>query len=399
MKKLLLLGGSYFQLPSIVTAKKMGLYTVVCDYLADNPGQKYADEYWNVSTTDKEAILKLSKKLKIDGILCYASDPAASTAAYVSEKLGLPGQPYNSVEILTNKDLFRNFLLKNGFNVPKAKGYKTCEQLQNEWENFKKPIMVKPVDSSGSKGVSRVDNIGELQDKVNLSLTYSRCKRFIAEEYLEKEGYQIAGDGFSVKGKLVFRCFANEHFNTASGNPYVPIGESWPYIGSKNVQDKLHNEIQKLLNLLNMRDGAYNFDARIGTDGNIYLMEVGPRNGGNLIPQVTRYATGVDMVEYSIKAALGMKIDDLAMVDVKGYWSSYIIHSKRNGILDSLIISERLKKNNIVQFHMQYKKGDKINAFNGSNGTLGTMILRFSSSNEMLEKMNNMDSYIDVKVI
>ena len=107
MKKVLLLGGSHFQVPSVKCAKRLGYYTITCDYLPDNPGHKYADEYYNVSTTDKEAVLKLAKDLQIDGIVCYASDPAAPTAAYVAEQMGLPGQPYKSVEILANKDLFR----------------------------------------------------------------------------------------------------------------------------------------------------------------------------------------------------------------------------------------------------------------------------------------------------
>ena len=398
MKKLLLLGGSHFQIPSIVTANRMGLHTIVCDYLSNNPGRKYAHEYYSISTTDKDAVLMLSKEKKIDGILCYASDPAASTAAYVSEKMNLPGQPYGSVEILTNKDLFRKFLVENGFNVPVAKGYSDINELIGEWDAYRKPIMIKPVDSSGSKGVTKIDEIEELSAAVDVALLHSRKKRFIAEEYIEKEGYQIAGDGFSVDGRLVFRCFANEHFNLKSGNPYVPIGESWPYVGSVKIQNLLHEEIQRLLDILHMKSGAYNFDARVGTDGKVYLMEVGPRNGGNLIPQVTKYATNIDMVEYSIKASLGMNIDDLTMSEVNGYWSSYMIHSKQAGILDSVVLSEVLKKNNVIEFNMQYKKGARIDAFNGSNGTLGTIILKFSTQDEMLEKMDNMDKWVKVTI-
>ena len=110
MKKLLMLGGSMQQIPAIKAAKEMGHYVITCDYLPENPGHKFADEYYNVSTTDKEAVLKLAKELKIDGIVAYASDPAAPTAAYVSENLGIPGNPYESVAMLTEKDKFRDFL-------------------------------------------------------------------------------------------------------------------------------------------------------------------------------------------------------------------------------------------------------------------------------------------------
>ena len=113
MKKILLLGGSAQQVIAIETAKKLGYYTIVCDFLEDNPGQFVADKFYLVSTTDKDKILDVAKKENIDGILAYASDPAAPTAAFVAEKLRLPGNPYNSVDILCNKDKFRKFLCVN----------------------------------------------------------------------------------------------------------------------------------------------------------------------------------------------------------------------------------------------------------------------------------------------
>ena len=121
MKKVLLLGGSLFQVPSIETAKKMGYHTIVCDYLPDNPGQYVADEFYSVSTTDKDAVLDLARHLSIDGIVCYASDPAAPTAAYVAEQMGFPTSPYASVELLSNKDRVRDFLAKTIFMYRKRR--------------------------------------------------------------------------------------------------------------------------------------------------------------------------------------------------------------------------------------------------------------------------------------
>ncbi|MGN0521688.1 MAG: ATP-grasp domain-containing protein [Eubacterium sp.] len=394
----MLLGGSHFQVPSVKKAKELGYYVITCDYLPDNPGHKFADEYYNVSTTDKEAVLALAKELKVDGVVCYASDPSAPTAAYVSEKLGLHTSPYKSVDILTNKDKFRDFLAENNFNVPKAKGYSYDEidLMLSEIDKFKFPVMVKPVDSSGSKGVKKIDCVEDIVSAVDEAMLYSKSKRFIIEEYVEKYGYQIAGDGFSVDGKLVFRCFANDHFESNGINPYVPIGASWPYIMPKRVHDKLHNEIQRALTLLNMGTQAYNFDARIDENENVYLMEIGPRNGGNMIAQVIEYATGVDLVEYTIKAAMGEDCSDLHMVEPKGYWSNYMIHSKKPGILKEVWIDDGFMKNNVVEYEMLYKPGEQIEAFTGSNGTLGTMILKFSSQGEMLEKMENTEKWVKV---
>lgn len=397
-KRILLLGGSHFQIPSVKTAKRMGYHVITCDYLPDNPGHQFADEYHNVSTTDKEAVLKLARDLKIDGIVCYASDPAAPTCAYVAEKLGLPGQPYKSVEILANKDLFRKFLTEHGFRVPRAAGFTTPEDAAKEWNNFRKPIMVKPVDSSGSKGVSKIEDIAELEKAVHYALSFSRSKRFIIEEYIEKYGYQIAGDGFSVNGELVFRCFANEHFNLAYGNPFVPIGESWPYNMPERVHGKLHAELQRALSLLGMKTGAYNFDARIDEDENVYLMEIGPRNGGNLIAQVTQYATGVDMVEYTIKAAMGEDCSDLKMAGPSGYWSCYMVHSQKAGILAGVEFSDDFRRSHIVEFEMTAENGEQVDAFNGSNGTLGTMILKYDSMEQMLYMMDHMNEFVRVIV-
>ena len=156
MKKLLMLGGSMQQIPAIKQAKEMGHYVITCDYCPDNAGHKYANEYYNVSTTDKDAVLRLAQELSIDGIVAYASDPAAPTAAYVAEKMGLPGSPYKSVCILTEKDLFRQFLKENGFNTPKAKGFTNYSDVLKEIDTFNFPVMVKPVDSSGGKGVVKV---------------------------------------------------------------------------------------------------------------------------------------------------------------------------------------------------------------------------------------------------
>ena len=156
MKKVLMLGGSLYQTYAIKEAVKMGYYVITCDYLPSNPGHQYAHEYFNVSTTDKEAVLALAKRLNVDGIVAYASDPAAPTAAYVCEKLGLPTSPYKSVEILSKKHLFRKYLVEHGFNVPYAKSYTSYEDAEKDIDSFKLPVMVKPVDSSGSKGINKL---------------------------------------------------------------------------------------------------------------------------------------------------------------------------------------------------------------------------------------------------
>lgn len=109
MKKLLILGGSRNVIPAIEAAHQLGVHVITCDYLPNNIGHTYSDEYYNISIIDKDAVLDLSRNLKIDGIISFATDPGVLSAAYVAEKMGLPTSPYKSVEVLQNKDLFREF--------------------------------------------------------------------------------------------------------------------------------------------------------------------------------------------------------------------------------------------------------------------------------------------------
>ncbi len=395
-KKILFLGGSLFQIPPIKYAKEQGHHVITCDYLPDNPGHKFAHEFHNVSTTDKDAILKLAKELKVDGIVAYASDPAAPTQAYVANKLGLPSNPYESVEILARKDLFRDFLKKHNFLVPKSNSFYRLEDAKNWIDELTFPIIVKPVDSSGSKGVTKVVKKEDIQNAFEYALTFSREKKIVLEEFFVRDGYQVAGDGFVVNGKLVFRCWANEHFDKLC-NPLVPIGESFPSIMNNYTLEQAHSETQRLLNLLGIKMGALNFDFHYNKNGDFSFLELGPRNGGNLIPEVIKYATGVDLIKYTVDSALGFDCSELEMKNTKGYYSCYMVHSLQNGVVKEIWYSDEIK-NNIIEENIFVKQGDKVNKFDGSNHTLGTMIMKFESQNEMLEKMDNMEKYLKVIV-
>lgn len=400
MKKIMLLGGSAQQIVAIETAKRLGYKTILCDYLPDNPGQYYADFFYQTSTTDKDAVLELAVKEKIDGIVAYASDPAAPTAAYVAEKMGLPGNPYESVEILCNKDKFRKFLADNNFCTPKAKGYCDVDEAVNDILNnvYKLPVIVKPVDSSGSKGVGKITIESETKEAIEYAMSFSRGRKIIVEEFVEKFGYQIAGDGLSIDGELVFRYFANDHFNAKCVNPFVPISASFPYNMPDFVQQKIHNEIQRLISLLNMKTTTYNFDIRIDKDYNVYLMEIAPRDGGNYIPQIIKYATGVDLVECSIKAAVGDNINCSEFGTPHGYYAYYAVHSLKDGILKQVKIDDGVK-NMILENHLIKNPGDEIKAFTGANTTLGILLMKFESMEQMIDMMDNSENWIEVQLV
>ena len=396
MKKLLMLGGSTQQIPIIKRAKEMGIYVITCDYSPENPGHKYADEYHNISTTNLEGVLALASKLNIDGIVAYASDPAAPTAAYVAEKLSLPGNPYESVKLLTEKDLFRKFLKENGLNCPKAQGFTKYKDALEAIGSFKFPVMVKPVDSSGSKGVVKIYSIDELEDAVNEALSYSRNKRFIIEEFIVKKGYQVSGDGFSVDGKLVFTSYGNELYSNKGTREYVALGEFWPSLLTDKQKEKVDKELQKLITALGMKTSAYNIEVIIDENDTVYILELGPRNGGSYIPQLIKYATGVDLVDYTIWGALGMDCSSLNTKDTKGVWSNYMIYSTKSGKYHGLWFDEEFKKNNLLDVYCTYNEGDEVHAYQNTTHSLGTIIFKAKSIDEMIKITNNIENYYKV---
>lgn len=397
-KKILMLGGSLYQTYAIKEAVRLGYHVISCDYLPENPGHKYAHEYYNVSTTDKEAVLELARRLKVDGVVAYASDPAAPTAAYVCEKLGLPTSPYQSVEILSNKDLFRDFLQRHGFNCPKAMGFSSYEEALAHIAEFQMPVMVKPVDSSGSKGISKMTDISQLKEFVEEALKYSRAKRFLIEEFIVKKGHQISGDAFSVEGKLVFHCLGNEFYNSCYDKDFAPLGECWPFQMNRKYITDLEGQLQRLLSLLHMKSNAYNVEAIVGTDDKVYLLELGARSGGSLIPQVIEYATGVNLVSYVIKAAMGEDCSALKQVEPIGYWSNYMVHANATGRFKGIKFAPLFEQKHLVDWVTDIKEGDSVHKFRDAQDCIGELILKYDSMDEMFEVIKNIENFILVEV-
>lgn len=399
MKKILLLGGLRYLLPVIESAHKLGYYVITCDYIPDNIAHKYSDKYINASIIDKEAILKIAKEEKIDGIMSFAVDPGVVTAAYVAEQLNLPHSgSYKSISILQNKHLFRKFLEDNGFNVPKSKGYSNYFDALNDKDYFTWPIIVKPVDSAGSKGVMRVDNIEELEKAVEFALNNSLSKQIIIEEFIEKQGFSSDTDCFSVNGELKFVSFSAQRFDENAPNPYTPSAYSWPSTMTKLQEKELSNEIQRLLSLLDMKTSIYNVETRIGKNGKPYIMEVSPRGGGNRLAEMLRFATGVDMIENAVRASVGDEIIGIEQKPYNGHWAEIILHSEKEGKFIKLEIEKEIKEKNLFQEDLWVKKGDKINSFNGANDAIGTLVLKFETEEELKKALNNQKSWLNIKV-
>lgn len=398
MKKLLLLGGLRYLVPVIKAAQKMGHHVITCDYIPDNIAHKYSDEYHNVSIIDKEAVLELAKSLKIDGIMSFAVDPGVTTAAYVNEKMNLSNAaPYNSVKILQNKGLFRKFLEENNFNVPRSRSYHVINEAIQDIDNFELPVMVKPVDSAGSKGVTKVTHKKDLKHALNHAMNFSKSRTIIIEDYLESKGYPSDSDCFSVNGELDFITFSNQRFDPKSPNPYTPSAFSWPSSISNKNKNYLKSELQRLIKLLDMKSSIYNIEVRETTDGKSYIMEVSPRGGGNRLSELIHYATGVDLISYAIKAALGEDIEELPQPSYDGNWAEIILYSNEIGKFKKLQIDPILD-DYIVEVDLWVKEGDKVNAFTGANEAIGTIVLKFDNAEILDNVLSKYSEFVEVVI-
>lgn len=398
-KKLMLLGGLRYLKPVIDAAHKQGYYVITADYLPNNIAHKWSDEYCNVSIIDKEAVLKEAQRLQIDGIMSFACDPGVVAASYVQNKMGLPSfGPFESVEILQNKDKFRMFLQKNGFNVPQAKGFDSVEAAMEEIYWYPWPVIVKPTDAAGSKGVTRVDKAEDLKPALEYAMEHSISGHIIVEEFIDKQGCSSDTDSFSEDGKLKFVSFCAQRFDAEATNPYTPAAYSWPSTFTKEQEEYLTSEIQRLITLLNLKTCVYNIEVRVAPNGKPYIMELTPRGGGNRLCEMLRYATGVDMITAITRAMVGDSIlEPIEQKPYNGHWAEIILHADNDGIFDHLEISKELPAE-IVEEDLWVEKGDKVEGFEGANNAIGTLVLKFQTAEELEKAITHQRSWLKVVV-
>ncbi len=397
----MLLGGSRYLMPIITAAHQLGCYVITCDYLPDNTAHKYSDEYCNISIIEKEKVLEAAKERHIDGIMSFACDPGVVTAAYVAEKLGLPFQgSYEATSILQDKGLFREFLTKNNFNVPHAKRYTDRKKPLADIDFFTWPVIVKPVDSAGSKGVTKVEKPEFLEEAIETALNNSHNGTFIIEDFLTFEGYHSSADPFTVDGELRFVTYSDQLFDKQAENPYTPSMIIWPSTMKQEHQDTLTGEIQRLMHLLDMKTGIYNIETCVGIDGKPYIMEVSPRGGGCKIAKLQRMAFDMDLIENEVRHAVGMPLTEIRQTSCNGYWCEMVIHAQpgQSGILKAIHIDPEIKEKYVKLVDLSVKEGDMVQPFTGANMSLGDMFLRFDSREELDRIMQNSNKWLHIEI-
>ena len=399
-KKLMLLGGSRYLMPIIDIAHKLDIYVITVDYFPNNIAHQFSDKYVNLSVIDKEAVLSAARNLRIDGIMSFACDPGVVTAAYVAENMGLPFQcSYEATNILQDKGLFRKFLTENGFNCPHAKRYDDKLSPFLDIDYFNWPVIVKPVDSAGSKGITRVDRVSDLANAIEIAVNGSRSGAFIIEDFLIFEGYHSSTDPFTVEGELRFATYSDQLFDPEADNPYTPAFIIWPSTMKEEYQHQLTSEIQRLMKLLNVGTGIYNIETCVA-NGKPYIMEVSPRGGGCKIAELQRLAYGVDLIEAEVRKAVGLPLDNIVQTECDGHWCEMVIHARpgEEGLLESIFVDDRIRENYLRVTDIGLKKGEYVQPFTGANMALGDIFLRFDSREKLDEVIGQVKNWLHINL-
>lgn len=386
-KTLLLLGGSKQQVVAIETAKRLGYRTVLCDYLPDNPGQFTADVFYQESTTDRVKMLEIARQENVSGVLAYSSDPAAPTAAFVAEELGLPTNPLASVETLSEKHLFRRFLAVRGFPCPKSVAVSadsSAEDLLRIASSMSAPWVLKPSDSSGSKGISILaePDVESFERAAAHAREFSRNGVLVLEEYIESVFPRvIGGDVFVVDGNVTFwglmSCLRDEGLGGL-----VPVGERNPSGLSDAQISRCKETIQALVTALDIRFGELNVEIILGKDDTPYFLELGARAGGNMIPVQLSDISGIDLVEANVRYAAGDHSMDVAFDGNDVPIATFVLHVSEDGTFRGVDYDESIRPH-IYREVMYAKPGDQVSSFDGSNKALGLVFLRFDSVPQM----------------
>jgi biotin carboxylase len=393
-KRIIFFDANLSTLPAIKYAKSCGFHVVTCDNKAENPGHKEADESILISTYDLDAIDAYIEKNPVDGVVYFASAHGSYAGSHVIEKFHLPGITESIKDTLSYKDNFRQYLKNNGFSsYPKfilLKG----NTIPANIDSLTFPVIVKPTDSGGNKGITKVSDIAKLQEAVNLAFEESRSGNVVIEEYIDGT-LQINGDCI-VENGVVKLAFLGRYLYP-SCNKILPCATIFGNgVLSDDTLTQVKREIQRLVSSTGIKSAALNLEFRVSSSGKIYFIEVNTRHSGNFIYQMMNMAYGISLEEISVKLALGEALG-ITNESPNGYFAYTLFYSEKDGILDSIEISEELNKY-IFKKIIFKKAGDTINKLTVLSDRIGVCLLKFPSFEKMTEITENFGNYYHINL-
>ena len=370
-KRLLVIGAGHGQLPLIEKAIEMGIYVVAVDVNPEACGMKVASESYPIDIVDKEAILELALKKSIDGVVTMQSDLPVPAVGYVNEKMSLSGVDYEAAVICSNKNNTRERFFDSGVLQPKYFVCETFEEVYSAVEKLGFPSVVKSADSSGSRGIVKVESSDVLQDAYDEAIKFSRSGKIVVEEFIE--GVEIGAQTFSVNGKCVVVCLHNDFI---SSKPYmIPIGHSYPLNIEGLDRQFIESEVAKAVIALGVNDGPANVDLIIGNNGRPYIIEIGARIGATCLPELTSQHLGIDWVYCTIQSAIGIAPDFNTLKSDP--CAAFILESPNDGVLKEVIIPGDLKSNdNLLELEVTVSPGDEVSILRKGTDRIGKVFCK-----------------------
>jgi len=295
---LLVLGASNYQCPVILRAKQRDLRVIVADWTAQNPGHAIVDESHVVSTTDISDVLQIATDSNVDGIISPGTDVAVPTQAFVANELGLFGPPPAAARILTSKSAFFDYLRELDFPVPRFDTF-TCHSPEIAFAPQSAKCVVKPDDSSGSRGVTVVSEPAHFAPALRRALQHSRSGRAVVQHY--EVGFQGTAEGCLLGGEIRFS------FITQRRLPKSPMvataGHTMPSGLSPHQTERILDDVTTILTSLSILDTVFDADFVWSGDEPKFL-ELTPRLGGNSLGHLARYHCDVSLEDMAIDLAL-----------------------------------------------------------------------------------------------
>ena len=301
MKKLMIVGASVLQLSAILKAKEMGLNVAVVDFNPEAVGIPYADEYFNASTMDEDAVLAAAEKYNPDGIMTLATDMPMRGVAKTSDKLHLHGINYETAVKATDKyDMIKAF---KEHNVPSPWYFvvDTLEELKEHETDVTFPCIIKPTDNAGSHGVAKVYSFQELIDNYEYAHSCSRHGKVIIEEYLD--GPEVSVEVMVVNGMVNILQITDKI--TTEAPHFVEMGHTQPSRLPDAIQKAIRQVATAACLAIGIDKGPAHVEMKVTKHGPV-MIELGARMGGdNITTHLVPLSTGIDMVGSTIKVAMG----------------------------------------------------------------------------------------------
>ena len=390
MKKLMIMGAGIYQVPLIKKAKEMGIYTIAVSIPGNYPGFALADKVIYENTVDYERILEVAKEEKIDGIVTAGTDVAVITIGKVCDELGLAGISFEAAKIASNKILMKRKYEEYGVRTARFREIGFDEDLKEKIQGLNFPMIVKAVDSSGSRGITRVNAEAEFEAAVEAVKSVTRTDHFIVEEFIE--GKEFGAQAFVQNGKLKFALPHGDY--VFQGDTGVPIGHFAPYELSEEIINDAEEQLEKAIQAMGLNNCAINADF-ILKDDKTYVLELGGRSGATCLAELVSIYYGYDYYEKLIRAALGGDLEfpqDHAMPN-----ASMLLRSDRDGVIRS-IVNHNVEDPDICEIQFDYKVGDAVKKFHVGPHRIGHVITKGETLEKAVEKLHEAMDKIEIVV-